>query len=299
MFEGVGQPTQLTSGEIRRRLVEITQDRLSGRVDRVVEHFAPDAVVYYNCTKDGLFAPGVMHGRGAFFASLKRAEEEYEALDGEIVDILVENENAAMRWRTLWRHRGSGRLWSVESAYLLRWRGGAIVEMHEFLDKPNPKGMPCGALRSLDELITPRDPGLSRDEIVARVEALACYAGRGGPDLNLLRRYYSPDIVCEFIGDRVRIPYAGRRIGIETVINIVSAINIDFEQLGVSLSNIVVDRGCLACRRSVEWRHRGTGRRGIVELGEFLRFEDGLIVELVEYRDSVTILEMQGALEAR
>ena len=79
----------------------------------------------------------------------------------------------------------------------------------------------------------------------------------------------------------------------------VKAINVDFEQQDFSLSDILVDGDALACRRTVEWRHRGTGRRGIVELAEFVRFENGKIVELVEYRDSVTILEMQGDLEAR
>jgi len=30
-----------------------------------------------------------------------------------------------------------------------------------------------------------------------------------------------------------------------------------------------------------------------VELADFVRFEDGLIVELVEFRDSVAVLQMQ------
>lgn len=55
----------------------------------------------------------------------------------------------------------------------------------------------------------------------------------------------------------------------------------------------VIDGGSVAVRRTVEWRHRGTGRRGIVELADFLRFEDGLIVEIVEYRDSVALMRMQ------
>jgi ketosteroid isomerase-like protein len=86
-------------------------------------------------------------------------------------------------------------------------------------------------------------------------------------------------------------------VGVEAVINIVRGINVDFEQLNNELSDILVDGGRLACRRTVKWRHRGTGRRGLVELAEFVRFEDGLIVELIEYRDSVTILEMQGELK--
>ena len=40
-----------------------------------------------------------------------------------------------------------------------------------------------------------------------------------------------------------------------------------------------------------------TGRRGVVELVQFVKFEYGLIVELIEYRDSLTILEMQGEAE--
>jgi ketosteroid isomerase-like protein len=298
MSEGLGRPIQLSGSEIRRRLATITQHRLAGRLDQVVEHFAPDVTVYYNCTKEGLFAPGVMVGRGAFQASLRRAEEEYQALEGEIIDILVENENVAMRWRTRWRHRGSGRLWSVEMAYFFRWRGEKIVEMHEFLDAPSRETRYVGALRSLDELVEPGRPGLDRDEMASRIRELANYADAGGPNIAMLRKYYSTAIVCEFVGDRARIPYAGRHVGIEAVIAIVNSINVDFEQLSVQLSNLLVDGCNLACRRTVEWRHRGTGRRGLVELAEFVRFEHGLIVELIEYRDSVTILEMQGELEA-
>lgn len=297
MFERANPPAELTCNEIRQRLVEITQARLAGRLDRVVAHFAPDAIVHYNCTKDGLFAPGTTYGRAGFLASLKRAEEEYQPLEGEIVEILVENAAAAMRWRTRWRHRGSGRLLSADMAYLLRWEGDCVVEMHEFLDTPSPSIVRFSAQRSLDEILNPRDPGLTRAEMIERAHALAKYAARPRLDLDLVRRYCAPNIVCEFVGDRARIPYAGRHVGSEALTAIVTAINVDFEQLDVGLSGIIVDGGKFACRRTVEWRHRGTGRRGTVELAEFLRFEDGLIVEFMEYRDSITILEMQGEME--
>ena len=35
------------------------------------------------------------------------------------------------------------------------------------------------------------------------------------------------------------------------------------------------------------------------DLADFVRFEDGLIVELIEFRDSVTLLEMQGEMGPR
>ena len=94
-------------------------------------------------------------------------------------------------------------------------------------------------------------------------------------DYKLLREFYAPDVACEFIGDKSRIPYAGRRIGIEALISIVRSINIDFEQSNHVVNDIIVDGGRVAVRRSVDWRHRGTGRRGRVDLAEFARFENG------------------------
>jgi len=290
-------PNRLTSGEIRRRLEEITRFRLTGQLERMVEHFSPDVIVHYNCTQVGLFTPGIWRGRPAFLANMRLTEENYEALEGEITEVLVENGNAALRWRTCWRHRGTGGVYTVEMAYFLKWRGDTVAELHEFLDYPGPLAIGREKLSSYEEMLRPRTPGLDRAEIVRRVNELANFAPSRGPDIELIRKYYSPDIVCEFVGHRARIPYAGRHVGVEAVINIVRGINVDFEQLNNELSDILVDDGRLACRRTVKWRHRGTGRRGLVELAEFVRFEDGLIVELIEYRDSVTILEMQGELK--
>jgi ketosteroid isomerase-like protein len=288
---------ELTGEEIRQRLVEIARARLEGRIDLVASHFAPDVVIH--CSKYGIFFPGVIHGRDAFVANLRRAEEEFEPLEGEFLQVLVEGALNAVRWRTRWRHRGTGRICPLDMAYFLRWRDGLIVEMHEFMDSPIPAPDAFGAMRPFANLLAAPDSGLTREEMIDCVQSVADYLTPRGPDIALLRRYYSPDIVCEFVGDRTRIPYAGRHFGVEAVISVVKAINVDFEQQDFSLSDILVDGDALACRRTVEWRHRGTGRRGVVELAEFVRFENGKIVELVEYRDSLKILEMQGGLEAR
>jgi hypothetical protein len=74
-------------------------------------------------------------------------------------------------------------------------------------------------------------------------------------------------------------------------------VTIDFEQSHCDIAAILIENGHVAGRRQVEWRHRGTGRRGLVDLANFVRFEDGMIVELIEFRDSITLLEMEGRLK--
>ena len=299
MHAGADRPAQLTGSEIRRRIADITYFRLAGELDALMTFFAPDVIVHYNCTKEGLFSPGVLKGRESFRANLQLTEEEYQGVDGEIIDILVENELAAVRWRTKWRHRGTGVVYTLEMAYFLRWRDDLVIEMHEFLDIPGATILGRNALSNFENMLNPRSPGLDRAAILECIQALSYFPSPQGMDPALVRKYFSPDIVCEFVGNRARIPYAGRHVGVDAMLNIVRAIGVDFEQLNNSLSNIVIEGGRLACRRTVEWRHCGTGRRGLVELAEFLKFENGLIVELIEYRDSITILEMQGEMESR
>lgn len=149
-------------------------------------------------------------------------------------------------------------------------------------------------MTDFDDYFAPREPGLDRAEIVRRASLLACFRPVTEDDYKLLREFYAPDVACEFIGDKSRIPYAGRRIGIEALISIVRSINIDFEQSNHVVNDIIVDGGRVAVRRSVDWRHRGTGRRGRVDLAEFARFENGRIVEMIEFRDTIAILAIQG-----
>jgi ketosteroid isomerase-like protein len=299
MYGRADRPTQMTDREIRRRIAEITRLRLAGDLDGMMQYFAPDVVVHYNCTKEGLFTPGVLKGRDAFWTNLKFTEENYQGVNGEIVDILVENDLSAMRWRSRWRHRGTQLSYPLEMAYFLRWRDGLVIEMHEFLDIPGQAPLGHGAVVTLEEMLNPRPPGLSREEIVQRMQELANFPTPQGMDFAAARKFYSPDVVCEFVGNRARIPYAGRHVGVEALIHIIRTIAVDFEQFNSTLSDIVVDGGRAACRRTVDWRHCGTGRQGVVDLAEFIKFENGLIVEMIEIRDSVSILEMQGEMEGR
>ena len=63
MHGGAERPAQLTGDEIRRRISDITRLRLAGHLNQLMGHFSQDVIVHYNCTKEGLFSPGVLNGR--------------------------------------------------------------------------------------------------------------------------------------------------------------------------------------------------------------------------------------------
>ena len=85
-----------------------------------------------------------------------------------------------------------------------------------------------------------------------------------------MREYFSPDVVCEFVGNRARIPYAGGHAGVDAMLNIIRAIDVDFEQLHNSLSDIVIRGGRLglpALGRMAPLA--GTAGRGWSQLADF------------------------------
>jgi ketosteroid isomerase-like protein len=269
---------------------------MSGQIDQMLKYFAPNTVVYCASSREGLLPPGIWEGADALRSVTRRNDENYEPLEHEILDILVDGQSAVVRWRGSWRRHATGKIYLIDAAHFLRWENGSVVEMHEFFAHASKAAPWCNKISSYGDLLARGSPGLDHDEIERRARQLVTFPSTG-PEINTIQEFCSPDIICDFVGDSTRLPYAGRHVGIDALINIVRAVAVDFEQLQCEISEILIEEGRVAGRRKVKWRHRGTGRSGWVELANFVRFEDGMIIELVEFRDSVTLLEMQGEIE--
>jgi ketosteroid isomerase-like protein len=122
------------SHELKRNIFAITQFRMAGAIDAMMRYFSPDVVVRYHGTKEGLFLPGELCGIEAFKENIRLTDIEYEPLGFEVLDILVEGEATAVRWRSSWRQHGTGRVSTLDMAHFLRWRNGLVVELFEYLD---------------------------------------------------------------------------------------------------------------------------------------------------------------------
>lgn len=291
-MQGSGGRSDRDCDEIRRRVYDLLKQRMAGDAPAVLSYFGAAVEISYNGSAVGYFPQGHWRGRDALRENLRRTDIEYEPLDAEVRALLVDGDHTALHFTAGWRHRATSRVYDMDMAYFLRWRNGKIVRMHEFIDH-HAASHAADPPASFEELMRAPAPGLTRDEMAERMAALGSFACPG-PNLELFRKYCAPHVVSEFVGDRSKIFYAGRHHGVDALVGIIRAIGTEFEQVGATTPETIVDGCWLAVRRTVEWRHWGTGRRGVVELADFARFKDGLIVELIEFRDNIALMNMQG-----
>ncbi len=283
----------LSAAERRFIVTEMLDCRMNQQYERFASYVDPAVVLHSHSWRVGVIGPDVWRGVSGVRELFRRTDENYQPLDYEILDIIVDGESAVVRWRAGWRRHENGRVDIIDAAHFLRWENGRVVEMHEFFDGHCPSTAGCAGARSFENLFTPRPSGLSRAEMEGRTRQLTSFE-QEWPNPDLVRQLCSPDIVCEFFGDKARVPYAGRHVGIDAMLAIIRAIRVEFEQRLETLCEALIEDSRVGGRRRVKWRHRGTGRSGTSELADFVRFEDGMIVELIEYRDTVTLKHMGG-----
>jgi ketosteroid isomerase-like protein len=81
--------------------------------------------------------------------------------------------------------------------------------------------------------------------------------------------------------------------GKKMVAEALAMIVIQFEDLGSIVHDLVIDGNQVAIRRTVKLRHRGTGKVGEVDVADFVRFRDGLVVEFTEVADSMALAQLE------
>ena len=114
-------------------------------------------------------------------------------------------------------------------------------------------------------------------------------AGAGSP-LDFL----APDVVYFVRGGWNLYPHRNNRYGKREVAEMLAEINTRFENLGSVIHELVIDGDRVALHRTASVRNRGTGETMDVDICNFGRFRDGLIVELSEYPDTAALARLEG-----
>ena len=111
---------------LRRQISEMLEARMTGQISQLMSYFSPDVVVHCACSRGSLLGPG---GRAAdALRSITRlTDENFQPLEYEILDILVDGAKAVVRWRGAWRHHATAQVCSIDAAHFLHWRSGVVI----------------------------------------------------------------------------------------------------------------------------------------------------------------------------
>jgi uncharacterized protein len=122
------------SESLRERLDALYRAMKSGRLNFVLNAF-DDNIEYISYAPEKVF-PYLGHHRGKedVAASLRMIHEEFEFLTYEPIFMVVEVENAAVIVFARVYQRATRRTIQLVIAHFLRFRGGRIVELREFMD---------------------------------------------------------------------------------------------------------------------------------------------------------------------
>ena len=97
-------------------------------------------------------------------------------------------------------------------------------------------------------------------------------------------------------GDRTFLPCFGSHSGRDAILLFFQRFHVEYEIVRQQIQDVLVDGGRAAVQHSCALRHRGTGILTNIEICDLIRFEDGLIVDVLSFMDTLAVAE---ALEPR
>lgn len=128
---------------------------------------------------------------------------------------------------------------------------------------------------------------IDRELIEQRVRAI--WDCRAHGDIDGLLDYLAPDcvyVVTSWVGQPVTISREGR----EACGELARQIHILIEPRTAEVTELVVDGEQVAACRRVLVANRGTGRTAELDICYFMRFRDGLLVEMHERTDTLGMI---------
>ena len=127
---------------------------------------------------------------------------------------------------------------------------------------------------------------VDREMIEHRVRIL-CELRTDG-DIPSMLEYAAPDVRCFLRGQWSLAIYPRPLIGKEEVAEAYRQLNIQYENLGSVIHELLIDGDRVALHRTTTIRNRGAGHTHTFDVINFIRFRDGLVVEFSEYPDYAT-----------
>jgi ketosteroid isomerase-like protein len=108
--------------------------RMSGDVEAVMGHFAPNANFSIAGSPVASRVPTAATGAAAVREVMERLVAAFEFSDARIVSMIVEGDRAAVHWSVRVRSPGTGEEAQTELVDLVRLEGDKIISLQQFAD---------------------------------------------------------------------------------------------------------------------------------------------------------------------
>lgn len=133
---------------------------------------------------------------------------------------------------------------------------------------------------------------LDREMIEHRIRTI--FERRAEGDHAGIVEYLAEDIVYNVQGNWTLYPLSRPLRGKKNVAQAFMMVAAMYENLGSTIHELVIDGERAALHRTSKIRNRGSGATHTIDICDFLRFRNGLVIEFSEYPDSQAIAKMDG-----
>jgi ketosteroid isomerase-like protein len=136
---------------------------------------------------------------------------------------------------------------------------------------------------------------VDRELIEHRVRTI--FERRAAGDIAGILEYAAEDISYNVRGNWTLYPFSRPLRGKALAAQMLATIEVMYENLGSTIHELVIDGDRVALHRTSKMRNRGSGEVIQLDVCDFIRFRDGLVVEFSEYPDSAALerLDRSGA----
>ena len=248
--------------------------------------------------------PWIFDGQEQVIQAIATIDTNLVFLQFDILDIIIDGPELAMRWHATLENRGTGEPVELSVFDHIVIRNGLIASYTEFLDTEGFRrlmmGEPQPALarqsnRPAGFAATTRQPGAiqspprpvdvalrNRKELLLRT----FWQERISQGSFALDAFCTADVELHLIGDPAAIPFARSHYGLEAARTLVEQIDMEFEYLSFDIRNVLIDGDRAALQWGADVRHRGTSASGHIECFNHVVFRGDRIAAVTQFFDT-------------
>ena len=108
--------------------------RVEGDMDALAEAFAEDARFQIAGSPEASMLATFIEGREGVLGLIQTIVDSFVLEDFAVLDLLIDGNKAAVRWRATVQNVSSGDTYTTELADFIEFRHGKVVSFTEFLD---------------------------------------------------------------------------------------------------------------------------------------------------------------------